>query len=164
MGVRFVVSSLKKHLLCGYAAPFSCLEFWHMELFRTWDLPVALFYKAGHTKFKCVNRSKFEIHCQMIIATLSLWCYLTFVKSKWVNCILFYMLDTILDWTSDESPLLMYRIHTHTHTHTHTFVFVNFGDFYTAQTVFSIALHLNLPLTGSFVHFYFLKTLILYDL
>ncbi len=31
------------------------------------------------------------------------------------------------------------------------------NGFYTVQTVFSIALHLNLPLTGNFVHFYFLK-------
>ncbi len=66
------------------------------------------------------------------------------------------------------------RVHTHTHTHnthtkTHTtFVFVNCGDFhrrngfYTVQTVFSIAptptLHLNLPLTGNFVHFTSQKT------
>ncbi len=31
------------------------------------------------------------------------------------------------------------------------------NGFYTVQTIFSIALHLNLPLTGNFVHFYFLK-------
>ncbi len=31
------------------------------------------------------------------------------------------------------------------------------NGFYTVQTIFSIALHLKLPLTGNFVHFHFLK-------
>ncbi len=56
--------------------------------------------------------------------------------------------------------------HTHTHTHTHTKTcwflwltgtFHRRNGFYTVQTVFSIALHLNLPLTRNIVHFYFLK-------
>ncbi len=59
--------------------------------------------------------------------------------------------------------------HTHTHTththttHTHRLVLMVNGTlhrlngFYTVQIVFSITLHLNLPLTGNFLHFYFLK-------
>ncbi len=63
------------------------------------------------------------------------------------------------------------RAHTnslsHTHTHTHVWSAILVGTlhrrngFYTAQTVFSIALHLNLHLnlhlTGNYRHFYFLK-------
>jgi len=63
----------------------------------------------------------------------------------------------------------MFHIYTHTRAqsrtcmHTHTFVFVNCGavhmrnGFYTVQTIFSIALHLDLPLTENFLHFYFHK-------
>ncbi len=54
--------------------------------------------------------------------------------------------------------------HTHTRTHTHTCLFLLIvgtlqrrNGFYTILTAFSIALHLNLPLTGNFLHFYFLK-------
>ncbi len=50
------------------------------------------------------------------------------------------------------------QAHTHTHTHSHV-VFPCFmgtlhrrNGLYTVQTVFSIALHLNLPLTGHFLH------------
>ncbi len=44
--------------------------------------------------------------------------------------------------------------HTHTHTHTRLFLWIvgtfhRRNGFYTVQTVFSIALHLNLPLTGN---------------
>ncbi len=46
--------------------------------------------------------------------------------------------------------------HTHTHTHTHNSfsilvrTFIDFYCFYTDQTIFSIALNLNLALTGDF--------------
>ncbi len=52
--------------------------------------------------------------------------------------------------------------YTNTHTHIHLFLWIvgtfhRRNVFYTEQTVFSIALQLNLPLTGNHVHFFFLK-------
>ncbi len=57
--------------------------------------------------------------------------------------------------------------HAHTHTsetHTLTGTLRRHNVFYTVQTICVIALHLNLALTGDFVHFYFPQKLTLYDL
>ncbi len=73
-------------------------------------------------------------------------------KHIWVSC------SAVHDsgWPSCSSGM------NHTHTHTRLFcelwgTFHRRDGFYTVQTIFSIALHLNLSLTGNFVHFYFLK-------
>ncbi len=62
------------------------------------------------------------------------------------------------------SPLIHPPRQTHGHAHAHTRCFLwltsilhRRNGFYTVQSIFSITLHLNLPLTGNFVQFYFLK-------
>ncbi len=96
---------------------------------------------------------------------------------KWK--IIFWKPQRIMGWDNVSSlncsPLSLSLTHTHTHTHTHARTHacththtpwfsrlmgtLQHNGFYSVQTIFSIALQqpLNLPITGNFVHFYFIK-------
>ncbi len=94
-----------------------------------------------------------------------LWNLLTISEQKLFLHHFFFqcIINHKTNWRQTET----HSTHTHTHTHTHVWSAILVGNlhrrngFYTVQTVFSNrptpTLHLNLPLTGNFVHFYFLK-------
>ncbi len=86
-----------------------------------------------HNKTKMVDHCAEQYHLKEIITL-----HKSTLQDKQINILnkpcLRQIINTLADYLGSQ-----------THTHTR-------NDFYTVQTVFSITLHINLPLTENFVH------------